>query len=190
MGGKMLKNNTQEVFAKVFGMGLFLLVLDAIKDYLYTLTHYDFLASNLIPLSAIGLIICLISIPFLMVEWLVSPLGTQSKRIQLYQGAGNLLALTLLVAGWLSRDHAVRQLPELASVSFTSGGLITAVIFGWTGRQIALFLSEKRIQFELKVAAKQQIETPQLISKTAKDMPKASAGSLIKSVSRAPLTQN
>lgn len=185
-----MKSYAQEVFAKIFGVGLFLLVLDAAKDYFYELTHYEFLASNLVPLSAIGLIICLVSIPFLMVEWLISPPGTQSKRIQLFQGAGNLCALMLLVAGWLSRDNAIRELPELAAVSFSSGGFLTAVIFGWMGKQIARFLSKKHIQVELSMNPNRTVESPTSITKSITDTSKVSNHPLINRVPPEPLTQN
>jgi uncharacterized membrane protein len=184
----------RHLFTTLFSLGLFLLILDAAKDFLYLFTKSDVFALSVISLSAIGLIICLISIPFLMVEWLVSPLGTQAKRIKFYQGAGNLMALAMLIAGWNWREGSARQLTEVASLAFSTGGLITALIFGWTGKEIAAFISEKRIQFEsIGTAAQRYVAQNTAAGAVRKNSvleSKLSSGDLIKGVSSAPLIQS
>jgi len=101
----------------------------------------------------------------------------------------------MLLAGWIWRDDSVRHFTDVASLAFSSGGLVIATIFGWTGKHIAEFISEKRIQLELIGNATQmyvaQSTTATPISRNTNVLePKLSSGNLIKSVSSTPLIQN
>jgi uncharacterized membrane protein len=144
------KSYPQNLFALIFNLGLIFLVFDIAIDFFQTGTNFIFLSK--VPFSAIGFTICLTSMPFLMVEWLKLPLGTHSKRIKLYQGAGNLLALLVLTGGWIWRKEAFSEINsnfgELASLTFSSGGLLLTIIFGWLGGKIAAFVSKKHINIE------------------------------------------
>lgn len=178
-----------KIFIYVFNIGLVFLIIDIVKDFTNLWLNSELLAS--IPFSAIGLIICLTGIPFLLIQWLTLPLGTHQRRITLYQGFGNLFALVMLIGGWIWREgfvlNSTQHFNEYASMTFSSGSLLAAVISGWLGGQIAAYISKKNIRIEVW-------QTPKIkslpLTKANPSEPLRTATALIKSVSGTPATQN
>ena len=136
---------TKGLFAKLFTLGLLLLFADALKDFFYLLTNIDFSFLGSVSLFVIGVTLCLLSLPFLMIEWLTVPFGTQTKRIKLYQGAGNLFAFAMLVGGRFINEQPAQNALHATALILSTIGLATALLFGWTGRDIADFISRKKI---------------------------------------------
>lgn len=182
---EMMKTDIyKKIAVNTFNVGLIFLIIDIAKDFLSLWVNSNLL--NFIPFSAIGLIICLISLPFLLVEWMILPLGTRSKRVNLYQGAGNIFALMMLVGGWLWRGNSLLNpdlnINEVASMTFSSGGLFMAVIFVWLGGQIAASVSKKTIHIEEHIKKLAGVQSGTSASRMTT--------TLIKGVSRTPATQN
>jgi hypothetical protein len=181
----------RKFFVYLFNLGLGLLVLDFISKYAQQFNP-NFFSSflNSLPLFAIGFIICLISIPFLMVEWLTLPLGTYSKRIRLYKVIGKLSAITFLTGNWFWRDHTNFTFNESASITFFSGFLLITVLFGWLSGQFAKLISKKRISIEklsfMKPKSLKSLETNKKIDLN-KPIP---SRNLIKNSSTTPLGQH
>lgn len=139
------------LFAKLFTLGLLLLFFDVFREFALTLTTTDFPVLRSIPFFAVGISICFISLLFLLIDWLSLPFGTQIKRVKFYQGAGNILALTMLLAGCFIKDSQYNFAGKMALI-LSSGGLIVALIFSWLGKSIADFLSRKKIKTEIPAA--------------------------------------
>ena len=181
----------RKVFVFLFNFGLGLLILDFISKYAQQ--YYDNFFSyifNSIPLFAIGFILCLISIPFLMVEWLTLPLGTFSKRVRLYKVIGKFSALIFLSANWFWRDNTNFSINESASLTFFSSFLLLTVFSGWLSGQFAALISKKRISAErFDFMNPKSLRNAEKI-KTEKTNRPISAGELIKSGSAAPVVQN
>lgn len=175
----------------LFNLGLGLLILDFISKYgqQFNENFYSSFLSS-VPLFAIGFILCLISIPFLMVEWLTLPLGTYSKRIRLYKVVGKLSAILFLTANWFWRDNTSFRVNESASLTLFSGFLLITIFSGWLGGQFAAFISKKRISAErfnfINLKSLKNVEKP----KTAKLDRPISARELIKTNTQRPFVQN
>jgi len=176
----------KNLFVYFFNSGIFLMVVDI--AFVFFSSRTDFGLSNKIPFSVIGLIICLISIPFLMIEWIRLPLGTHSKRIKLYQGAGNLLTLLVLTGGWLWREESFlyvnSHINELTTLTLSSGGLFMTILFGWLGGRIAVFLSRKQMNIE-----KFKLVKPSNVT-VSSNKRKIAIGSLVNKISSTPVRQH
>lgn len=176
-----------QLFSKLFTLGLLLLFAGIFEEQLISAGKANFLFFDSIVFFSIGATLCLVSFLFLLIEWVILPFGTQTKRIKLYQGIGNLLAFAMLMGGWLSKEEASPNIVNSLSFSFSSGGLLVAVIFGWLGSNIANYISRKKINLE---AARDRIRFSEsrlpgsFINQEAK-----SSGKVIAS-SRIPVVQN
>ena len=185
----MRKFYSRNLFDYIFNLGLMFLIFDVAIDFFRASINFGFL--NNVPFSAIGFIICLISIPFLMVEWMRLPLGTHSKRINLYQGAGNLTALAVLVGGWIWREESFlyinSHLNELTTLTLSSSGLFLTILFGWLGGRLAAFISRKQINIEKLNFIRPKTAT---LKRQPDDSEKTPIGNLISNISATPARQN
>lgn len=143
MISKIYDNN---LFAKLFSLGLLLLFVEAFKDSFYSLLKIDSHHLNAIPFFAIGATLCLVSLLFLLIEWVTLPFGTQTKRIKLYQGMGNLFAFAILTGGWFFKDQTVQSHSNTLSLVLSSSGFGVALLFSWAGGSIADLISRKKIK--------------------------------------------
>ncbi len=188
----MRKSYHRNLFVYIFNLGLIFLVIDIALDFFRSSVNSDLFYN--VPFSAIGFIICLIAIPFLMIEWLMLPFGTHSKRIKLYQGAGSLFVLAVLLGGWIWREESFlrtnSQINELASITFSSGSLLLTVIFGWLGGQIAAFISKKKIDLGKLNFMNPKKDLPSRGRDNFDPGVKIPVRSLINSVSATPARQN
>lgn len=144
----MSRFRDSSLFAKLFSGGLLFLFADVFKQIFPTLLKFDFFDFNRLPFFVAGVTICLISLLFLLTEWVILPYGMQIKRIKLYQGVGNLFAFAILIFGCLSENYSSQNSLSRASVAFSTGGLLIAVVFAWLGQPIAGFYSRKKIKIE------------------------------------------
>ena len=138
----------KQLFSKLFTVGLLLLFIGTLGEQLISSNEANPFFFNSIIFFSVGATLCLISFLFLLIEWVVLPFGTQTKRIKLYQGIGNLFAFAMLTGGWIFREESTQNLASSLSFSFSSSGLIVAVIFGWVGNNIAEYISRKKINLE------------------------------------------
>lgn len=178
----------RKFFVFLFNLGLGLLILDFVSKYAQQ--FYQNVFSSFIeaaPVFAVGFILCLISIPFLMVEWLTLPLGTYTKRIRLYKVIGKLSALMFLSANWFWRDNTSFSINESASLTFFSGFLLLTIVSGWLSGQFAHFLSKRRIQTDSLNFINPKLLERQTAASSEKTI---SAGDLIKSNATTPAVQN
>lgn len=136
-----------DLFAKLFTLGLLLLFFDVFREFALSLTAAKFPVLEELPFFAIGISLCLISLLFLLIDWLSLPFGTQIKRVKFYQGAGNVLALAMLLVGCFIKNSS-NSFAGKASLILSFGGLIIALLFSWLGKAIADFLSKKKINLE------------------------------------------
>ncbi len=136
------------IFAKLFTFGLLLLFFDVFKEFVFSAEQANYFLLRLIPFFEIGITICLISLLFLLIDWLSLPFGTQAKRVKFYQGAGNMFALAMLSTGVFIKSSP-SNFAGKAALFLSFGGLIVAVAFGWLGKPIADLLSRKKIKVEI-----------------------------------------
>lgn len=139
---------SKQLFSKLFTFGLLLLFIGILADQFISANGSNLFFLNSIIFLSFGATLCLISFLFLLIEWVVLPFGTQTKRIKLYQGIGNLFAFAMLAGGWLFKENPTQNLTSSLSFGFSSSGLIVAVLFGWIGNNIAEFISRKKINLE------------------------------------------
>lgn len=138
----------KQLFSKLFTGGLLLLFVGILEEQLISANGSNpFFFDSVIFLS-VGATLCIVSFLFLLIEWVVLPFGTQTKRIKLYQGIGNLFAFAMLLGGWIFREDSAQNLTSTLSFGFSSSGLIVAIMFGWLGNNIAEFISRKKINLE------------------------------------------
>lgn len=143
------------LFAKSFTFGLLLLFADVLRKTFPAVLKTDSFNIDAIPFFAVGVTVCLISLLFLLTEWVMLPYGTQAKRIKLYQGAGNLFAFAILVFGCLSENSLQQYSVKAASLTLSSGGFVVTIVFGWMGKRIADYCSRKKIKPETFVTRNQ-----------------------------------
>lgn len=179
----------KNLFAKLFTLGLLLLFISVVRDFFNVPAITDFFILSSISFFAIGVTLCLFSLPFLMIEWLMLPFGTHTKRIKLYQGAGNLFAFLMLIGGWFIKEQTSQNFTNSAALAFSSGGVIIAVIFGWMGNPIAEYISRKKIKLE-SFGSESLKATRKAFEKTAKTEPKVFGNKIATDVSRIPAAQN
>lgn len=127
-----------------FWLGMSLLILGAAFDLVNHFTNFWLLSKTSFALSVIGIITCLVVIPFRLIEWLKLPLGMRSKRNKFYHGLGNFIALLLLVGNFGWRIVYPDQLSEVTMVTFSTTSLVLAMAISWIGTRLAIRLSENR----------------------------------------------
>lgn len=138
----------KKLFSKLFTLGLLLLFVGVLEEQLVSTSGtLKFFMDSVIFLSA-GATLCIVSFLFLLTEWVVLPFGTQTKRIKLYQGIGNLFAFAMLLGGWFFREDSTQSVISTLSFGFSTSGLLVAVVFGWLGNNIADYISRKKINLE------------------------------------------
>ncbi len=140
-----------DLFAKLFTLGLLFLFFDVFREFTLSLTDTKFPVLNSLPFFAVGISVCSISLLFLLIKWLSLPFGTQAKRVKLYQGTGNILALAMLLAGCFIKNSP-HNFAGKASLILSFGGLLVALLFSWLGKPIADFLSRKKINLDIPIA--------------------------------------
>lgn len=138
----------KKLFAKLFSLGLLFLFAGTLAESFDLFAKNDFLIFGSISFFSIGVTLCLVSLLFLLIEWVMLPFGTQTKRIKLYQGVGNLLAFVMLAGGWLFKEQSTHRFADIASLTISSIGFVIAIIFGWLGSEIADYISRKKIKLE------------------------------------------
>lgn len=138
----------RQLFSKLFTLGLLLLFAGTFVEQLISTGKTNFFFLDSIVFFSIGATLCLVSFLFLLIEWVILPFGTQTKRIKLYQGMGNLFAFAMIVGGWLFKEEVAQNFTSSLSFSFSSGGLLVAIIFGSLGSTIANYVSRKKIHLE------------------------------------------
>lgn len=138
----------KQLFSKLFTLGLLLLFIGILEENFRASGQINYFIFDSLIFLSVGAILCLISFLFLLTEWVVLPFGTQTKRIKLYQGLGNLLAFAMLIGGWVCKEDVSQNLTSSLSLSFSSGGLIIAILFGWVGSNIANYISRKKINLD------------------------------------------
>lgn len=173
----------KQLFSKLFTLGLLLLFIGILTENFRLAETSDFFIFNSVIFLTIGTTLCLISFLFLLIEWVVLPFGTQTKRIKLYQGLGNLLAFAMLIGGWLFREDSSQNLVSQISLGFSAGGLLIAIIFSWMGKSIADFISRKEINLK---SAQETI----LLSKIRADERRIKGNKIASDISRLPAVQN
>lgn len=149
-GEKVMISNfiAKQLFSKLFTAGLLLLFIGTLEEQLISTNGTNYFFFDSIIFFSVGATLCVISFLFLLIEWVVLPFGTQTKRIKLYQGIGNLFAFAMLTGGWIFKEESSQNLASSLSFSFSSSGLIVAVLFGWVGNNIAEYISRKKINLE------------------------------------------
>lgn len=136
---------TNNLFAKFFTLGLILLFANILKDFFGELAGVKFPDSISTVLFVAGLTICLVSLMFLLIEWITLPFGMKTKRIKLYQGAGNLIALLMLIGAWFFKEEMSFANLSVPVLGLTLTGLITTLTFGFAGKEIADTISRKKV---------------------------------------------
>lgn len=138
----------RQLFSKLFTLGLLLLFAGTFEEQLIATGKTNFFFFDSIVFFSVGATLCLVSFLFLLIEWVILPFGTQTKRIKLYQGMGNLFAFAMLASGWLFKEEFTPNFTNSLSFSVSSGGLLVAIVFGSLGKTIADYISRKKINLE------------------------------------------
>lgn len=157
------------IFAKLFTIGLLLLFINTLNDSVFASAGLNFYIPGANFFFAAGLIICLVSFLFLLIEWLVLPFGNKTKRIKLYQGAGNVFAFLMLVSGYLLKEQTAQNHFEMVSLAVSSSGLAIALLFAWGGGSIASFVSSKKIKLPDFNRKKQPVYSKSTIKSTLEE---------------------
>jgi uncharacterized membrane protein len=81
---------------------------------------------------AAGIIGGLVAAPFGLRDWLALPDGTRAKRVGLWHGGANVVALVLFAISWLLR----RDDPTTGSLILALAGLAVAAFASWFGGEL------------------------------------------------------
>ena len=140
------KIRNANLFAKLFSFGLLLSFAGLFGEYFSAFGETGFFQFGAFPFFAPGALLCLVSLIFLLAEWVTLPYGSQSKRVGLYQGAVNLLALAMFGGLYLLIGNQQSQsFAGALPLWFASGALLIAVVFVFLGKPIAGYLCRKKI---------------------------------------------
>jgi uncharacterized membrane protein len=82
-----------------------------------------------------GVIGGLAAAPFGWLDWFAIPSGTRAKRIGLWHGLGNVVALALFVLSWVLRRENPELPPTGAIVAGLAGVVLTAIT-AWLGGEL------------------------------------------------------
>ena len=88
----------------VFPLGL--LATSVIFDVIYLITGNGRWSGIAYWMIVSGIIGGLIAAPFGFIDWLAIPDGTRAKRVGMWHGLGNVLALIIFALGWWLRTDA------------------------------------------------------------------------------------
>jgi uncharacterized membrane protein len=117
----------------VFPLGL--LATSLIFDVVYLITGNDAFSVAAFWMIAAGVIGGLIAAVFGLIDWLAIPSGTRAKRIGLWHGATNVVAVVLFIVSWLLRADAPGE-PGIIPVVLSFVGVGLASVGGWLGGEL------------------------------------------------------
>ena len=147
------KIDRANLFVRVFNFGLILLFAGLFREYFFAPAPIFYFRIGIASFFAAGVSICLISLIFLLAEWITIPFGTLNKRHTLCLGAGKLFALALLGAAYLLiAEQSPRNFAGVLSFSLGSFAMIIAAVFTFLGKPIANRLCCKKITSKTLIA--------------------------------------
>lgn len=72
---------------------------------------------------------------WVVIDWLAIPSGTRAKSVDLWHGAGNVVAVVLFIVSWLLRVDALGE-PGAISIILSLLGVDLAGSTGWLGGEL------------------------------------------------------
>jgi uncharacterized membrane protein len=117
----------------VFPLGL--LATSVIFDVIYLITGNGRWSGIAYWMIVSGIIGGLIAAPFGFIDWLAIPDGTRAKRVGMWHGLGNVLALIIFALGWWLRTDALRA-PSVTALILSFLGVGLLMLTGWLGGEL------------------------------------------------------
>ncbi|MBY0228479.1 MAG: DUF2231 domain-containing protein [Gemmataceae bacterium] len=117
----------------VFPLGL--LATACVFDAVHLANKDDTSATVAFWMLVSGIVGGLVAAPFGTIDWLAIPANTRAKRIGLYHGLANVVALVMFVASaWLRWDAVLS--PPTSAYGLSFGGLAMSLLGGWLGGEL------------------------------------------------------